>query len=90
MAPGITEVAIKYRITDPTLLALTLSIFLLSFAFGVCNFRAHKLVKLLTLIQISAFNSRTAIRDVRADMGMPVPSPISIHPLSQLTHLILM
>ncbi|KAF5311123.1 hypothetical protein D9619_008078 [Psilocybe cf. subviscida] len=34
MAPGITQVATKYGITDPTVLALTLSIFLLSFAFG--------------------------------------------------------
>ncbi|KAF9456414.1 multidrug resistance protein 4 [Collybia nuda] len=32
MAPGLGEVAIKYSITDPTTLAMTLSIFLLSFA----------------------------------------------------------
>lgn len=42
MAPGIPQVAIKYGITDPTLLALTLSIFLLSFAFGVCDFLSNK------------------------------------------------
>ena len=35
MAPGIPEVAMKYGITNPTIIALTLSIFLLSFAFGV-------------------------------------------------------
>lgn len=35
MAPGIPEIAMKYGIRDPTVIALTLSIFLLSFAFGV-------------------------------------------------------
>ena len=35
MAPGIPEVAMKYGITNSTIIALTLSIFLLSFAFGV-------------------------------------------------------
>ena len=34
MAPGLPDVAIRYGITDPTLIALTLSIFLLSFAIG--------------------------------------------------------
>ncbi|KAG0709504.1 multidrug resistance protein 4 [Suillus ampliporus] len=34
MAPGLPDVAIKYGITDPTVIALTLSIFLLSFAIG--------------------------------------------------------
>lgn len=34
MAPGLPEVALKYHITNPTILALTLSIFLLSFAIG--------------------------------------------------------
>ncbi|KAF9051613.1 multidrug resistance protein 4 [Panaeolus papilionaceus] len=34
MAPGIPEIAMKYGIRDPTVIALTLSIFLLSFAFG--------------------------------------------------------
>lgn len=34
MAPGLPEVATKYHITDPTILALTLSIYLLSFAIG--------------------------------------------------------
>ncbi|KIM47070.1 hypothetical protein M413DRAFT_268955 [Hebeloma cylindrosporum] len=34
MAPGIPEVALKYGITNPTIIALTLSIFLLSFAIG--------------------------------------------------------
>jgi hypothetical protein len=37
MAPGIPEVAIKYGITNPTIIALTLSIFLLSFASGVSS-----------------------------------------------------
>ncbi|KAG2124939.1 major facilitator superfamily domain-containing protein [Suillus cothurnatus] len=34
MAPGLPDLAIKYGITDPTVTALTLSIFLLSFAIG--------------------------------------------------------
>ncbi|PPQ99251.1 hypothetical protein CVT24_009296 [Panaeolus cyanescens] len=34
MAPGMPEIAMKYGITNPTIIALTLSIFLLSFAFG--------------------------------------------------------
>lgn len=35
MAPGLPEVAAKYNITNPTVIALTLSIFLITFAFGV-------------------------------------------------------
>lgn len=34
MAPGLPDVAIKFGITSPTVIALTLSIFLLSFAIG--------------------------------------------------------
>jgi MFS family permease len=34
MAPGLPDVAIKFGITDLTVIALTLSIFLLSFAIG--------------------------------------------------------
>ncbi|KAF8450381.1 major facilitator superfamily domain-containing protein [Boletus edulis BED1] len=34
MAPGLPDLALKYGITNPTVLALTLSIFLLSFAIG--------------------------------------------------------
>lgn len=36
MAPALPEVATKYHITNPTVLALTLSVFLTSFAIGVC------------------------------------------------------
>ncbi|KAJ7462124.1 multidrug resistance protein 4 [Mycena latifolia] len=34
MAPGLPEVAVKYGITNETIVAMTLSIFLISFAFG--------------------------------------------------------
>lgn len=34
MAPGLPDLASKYGITNPAVLALTLSIFLLSFAIG--------------------------------------------------------
>ena len=35
MAPGLPEIATKYEITNATVLALTLSIFLLAYALGV-------------------------------------------------------
>lgn len=34
MAPGLPDLALKYGITNPTIIALTLSVFLLSFAIG--------------------------------------------------------
>jgi hypothetical protein len=34
MAPGLPDLAIKFGVTDPTVLALTLSIFVLSYAIG--------------------------------------------------------
>jgi MFS family permease len=34
MAPGLLDVALKYDITNPTMVALTFSIFLMSFAIG--------------------------------------------------------
>jgi hypothetical protein len=37
MAPGIPEVARKYDITNQTLMAMTLSIFLVTFGFGVSH-----------------------------------------------------
>jgi hypothetical protein len=40
MAPGLPEVGLKYGISSPTLIALTLSIFLFSFAIGVCDCRS--------------------------------------------------
>ena len=47
MAPGIPEIAVKYGITSPTVMAMTLSIFLLSFAIGVSE---HLLIKRFKLI----------------------------------------
>ena len=35
MAPGLPEVATMYGISDPTVVALTLSVFLISFGIGV-------------------------------------------------------
>jgi MFS family permease len=34
MAPGLPDVAVKFDITNPTVIALTLSIFLLTFSIG--------------------------------------------------------
>lgn len=41
MAPGLPQVAEKYDITNPTILALTLSIFLISYAMGVSLLRSE-------------------------------------------------
>ncbi len=45
MAPGIPQLAYKYGITNETIIAMTLCIYLLSFAIGVCCF-----------LQLFAFN----------------------------------
>jgi hypothetical protein len=66
MAPGLPEVATKYGITNQTTLALTLSIFLLSFALGVSTTLLHVLIA-SDLPQ--ATMSRAAFRDVRTDLG---------------------
>lgn len=34
MAPGLDEISLKYGIADPTIRALTLTVFILSFAIG--------------------------------------------------------
>lgn len=65
MAPGIPEVAAKYHITDPTIIALTLSIFLISFALGVSNIP----LRFGALTRITAFDPCTIIRNVWANMG---------------------
>ena len=57
MAPGIPEVAAKYHITDSTTIALTLSIFLLSFALGVSD--SH--LRFGDLTRITAFDPCTII-----------------------------
>jgi hypothetical protein len=38
MAPALQDIAIKYGITDSTIVAMTLSIFLISFAIAVSFF----------------------------------------------------
>jgi len=37
MSPGIPEIAVKYGITNSTIIALTLSTFILAFAFAVSS-----------------------------------------------------
>jgi hypothetical protein len=44
MAPGLPEIAIKYDVTDKTMISMTLVVFLLSFAVGV---RASLLLRLM-------------------------------------------
>jgi hypothetical protein len=41
MAPGLPEIAAKYNIQNPTIVALTLSAFLLAFALGVSSSCYH-------------------------------------------------
>jgi hypothetical protein len=66
MAPGLPEVATKYRIANQTTLALTLSIFLLSFAVGVSATHLH----VLTFSDFpQATMSRATFRDVWTDVG---------------------
>jgi hypothetical protein len=51
MAPGLPEIATQYGITNPTVTALTLSIFLVSFGIGVrvISLYPHRLLTRLTI-----------------------------------------
>jgi hypothetical protein len=72
MAPGLPEIAIKYGITNSTIIGLTLSTFILSFAFAVSS-RSHFYLNGHDPIGFSydhvAFDPRPTLRDVRKDMG---------------------
>lgn len=67
MAPGLPEIATKYGITDPTLVGLTLSIFLVSFAIGV---RAvyHFMLNLSDRLPIAPYRC-TSIGNVWSNLG---------------------
>lgn len=67
MAPGLQVVASQYGITSDTIEALTLSIFLLSFALGVSPSVILQVSADQTVL--SATRSRTIVRNVRTDMG---------------------
>lgn len=68
MAPGLPDVAQKYGITDPTIVALTLVVFLISFALAVS---IPSLVYLrFTRISV-AFGASSPVRNVWQDMGLP-------------------
>jgi MFS family permease len=58
MAPGLPDLAIKFGITDPTIIALTLSIFLLSFAIGP-----------LFAAPLSEVYGRAWVRDIHPKFG---------------------
>ena len=67
MAPGMQEIALKYGITNSTVLALTLSIFLLALATGVSRaiiLRALSLKKVQPLVlgPLSEIYGRTWVR----------------------------
>lgn len=71
MAPGLREVAVKYSITNSTILALTLSVYLLSFAIGVSGTLPpaggftpsdNDLYKPLILAPLSEMYGRTWVR----------------------------
>ena len=67
MAPGLPDVAIQYNITSPTIAALTLSSFLITFAFGVrfINLFIHYLVK----ISFTAAHHGAIVRDIWTYLG---------------------
>lgn len=71
MAPGLPEVAVKYGITDsPTLIALTLSIFLFSFAIGVRVSHYEVSQQGSSYTHFPAIGLRSSVGDVWTDMGM--------------------
>ena len=71
MAPGLPEIAIKYGITNSTIIALTLSTFILSFAFAVSSHSPFFKIAVTQAVvpYYIAFDPRPALRDVRKDMG---------------------
>lgn len=69
MAPGLPNVAQQYGITNPTIIALTLSIFLLSFALGVKTMFFLLLYSCTDWI-ILAFVPRSSVRDVWTNLGL--------------------
>ena len=70
MAPGLPNVAQQYNIQNETVLALTLSVFLISFAIGVRLVRSQLSEStLIVCLRPEAPDTRTTVRDVRSDMG---------------------
>ena len=67
MAPGLPEVATLYGITNPTILAMTLSVFLVSFAIGVRAILFYP-QPLPTHLKIAP-SFCTSIRNVWSNMG---------------------
>ncbi len=69
MAPGLPEVAAKYNITNPTVVALTLSIFLISFALAVRNHSHIDSPRINRRCHFLASSTGAFVRDVWSEMG---------------------
>lgn len=67
MAPGLPDVALTYHITSPTVVALTLSAFLISFALGVRSI--HLIIQLFPKVSFTAARHGAIIRDVWPYLG---------------------
>ena len=72
MAPALPDVAVKYHVTNPTVLALTLSVFLISFAAGVRTCLPH----FPSTYPFPALVYRPTFRDVRPYLGQYIISAI--------------
>ena len=82
MAPGLPEIATKYGITNPTVVALTLSIFLLAYALGVGIILSFILAS-TEPFELAPY-SRSSLRNVWTNLGEhrsdPLPFFISYYP----------
>ena len=67
MAPGLPEIATKYGITNPTVVALTLSIFLLAYALGVGIILSFILAS-TEPFELAPY-SRSSLRNVWTNLG---------------------
>ena len=69
MAPGLPDVASTYHITSPTIVALTLSAFLISFALGVRSINFITIIISFAYISFTAAYHGAIIRDVWTYLG---------------------
>lgn len=77
MAPGLPEIGQMYHIVSPTIVALTLSAFLISFALGVRSFKIISINYPLKFDFIAAHYG-TIIRDVWTYLGKQTLNLVTI------------
>ena len=85
MAPGLPEIATKYDITNSSVVALTLSIFLLAYAIGV-GIISPFAQPLLTYLTIAP-SSWSFIRDVWTNLGEYLVTSLPVHFFSYYDYL---